>query len=128
MARKRSATLTDAELRLMDVLWRMGHATVAEVNAALAPPPLAYNTVLTTLRILERKGYVAHDADGRAFVYRALLARDDAAKRAVGNLVQRFFRNSPGALALRLVADERPSDDELRRLRSLIERYEEDLR
>jgi predicted transcriptional regulator len=109
----------------MEVLWQRGEATVADVTAALPPPPLAYNSVLTTMRILERKGYVAHDEAGRAYVYRPLVARDEAAGHAVGHLLSRFFDNSAGTLALRLIATERPSDDELSRLRALIERYEE---
>lgn len=125
MARRRSATLTEAELRLMEVLWDKEHATVAEVTAALPPPPIAYNSVLTTMRILERKGYVAHDEVGRAFVYRPLVAREDAATNAVGHLLSRFFDNSAGSLALRLIQSERPSDDELARLKALIEGYEE---
>jgi len=125
MARRRSATLTEAELRLMEVLWEKGTATVAEVTAALPPPPLAYNSVLTTMRILERKGYVGHEEAGRAFVYRPLLAREDAARSAVGHLLSRFFDNNAGSLALRLIASERPSNDELLRLKALIERYEE---
>ena len=110
MPRKKSSTLTEAELRLMDVLWQRGHATVAEVTEALPPPPLAYNTVLTTMRILEQKGYVAHKEDGRAYVYRPLVKRDEAANSAVGQLVSRFFGNKSTALALRLVEEERPSD------------------
>jgi predicted transcriptional regulator len=125
MARRRSSTLTEAELRLMEVLWEKSQATVAEVTAALPPPPSAYNSVLTTLRILERKGYVAHDEAGRAFVYRPLLAREDAAKSAVGHLLSRFFDNSAGTLALRLIQSERPSNEELMRLKALIETYEE---
>jgi predicted transcriptional regulator len=125
MARKRSKTLTEAELRLMEVLWRDGRATVAEVTAALPPPPIAYNSVLTTMRILEQKGYVAHEEAGRAFVYRPLVAREDAAQNAVGHLLSRFFDNSSGTLALRLIETERPSDDELSRLKMLIEQYEE---
>ena len=125
MPRKKSLTLTDAELRLMDVLWQKGQATVAEVTAALPPPPLAYNTVLTTMRILEQKGYVAHDEGGRAFIYRPLVERDAAAKSAVGHLVSRFFGNKSGALALRLIEEARPSDEELARLKKLIESYEE---
>ena len=125
MARKKSATLTEAELRLMEVLWQKGRATVAEVTSALPPPPIAYSTVLTTMRILEQKGYVDHEEDGRAYVYRPLVAREDAAKSAVGQLLSRFFKNSSGELALRLVADERPSDEELSRLKALIEQYEE---
>lgn len=126
MARKKSATLTEAELRLMDVLWQKGQATVAEVTEALPPPPLAYNTVLTTMRILEQKGYVSHQEEGRAFVYQPLIQRDDAAKSAVGHLVSRFFGNKSTALALRLVEEQRPSNDELARLKKLIEQYEEE--
>jgi predicted transcriptional regulator len=125
MARRRSATLTEAELRLMEVLWERGQATVAEVTAALPPPPIAYNSVLTTLRILERKGYIAHDEAGRAFIYRPLVAREEAAGHAVGHLLSRFFDNSSGSLALRLIENERPSGDELLRLKALIEQYEE---
>jgi predicted transcriptional regulator len=125
MARRRSATLTEAELRLMEVLWERGPATVAEVTAALPPPPLAYNSVLTTMRILERKGYVAHDEAGRAFLYRTLVAREEAAGHAVGHVLSRFFDNSAGTLALRLIENERPSDEELDRLKALIEQYEE---
>ncbi|HEV3155132.1 MAG TPA: BlaI/MecI/CopY family transcriptional regulator [Candidatus Baltobacteraceae bacterium] len=126
MARKKSTTLTEAELRLMEVLWDKGRATVAEVTEALPPPPLAYNTVLTTMRILEQKGYVSHQEDGRAYVYQPLIERDDAAKSAVGNILQRFFGNKSGALALRLVEENRPSDEELQHLKRLIEQYEED--
>ena len=127
MARKQSKTLTEAELRLMEVLWKKGRATVAEVTAALPPPPIAYNSVLTTMRILEQKGFVAHDEAGRAFVYRPLIAREDAAQNAVGHLLSRFFENSSGSLALRLIENERPSDDELLRLKELIEQYEEEV-
>lgn len=125
MSRKRSKTLTEGELRLMEVLWRKGQATVAEVTAELPPPPIAYNSVLTTMRILEQKGYVDHEEAGRAFVYRPLVAREDAAQNAVGHVLSRFFENSAGSLALRLIESERPSNDELSRLKALIEQYEE---
>ena len=110
----------------MEVLWKKERATVAEVTAALPPPPLAYNSVLTTMRILEQKGYVVHEEAGRAFVYRPVVEREDAAQNAVGHLLSRFFENSSGSLALRLIESERPSDDELQRLKALIELYEED--
>ena len=126
MARKPSKTLTEAELRLMDVLWQKGSATVAEVTAALPPPPIAYNSVLTTMRILEQKGYVTHDEAGRAFIYRPLIERDAAAQNAVGHVLSRFFDNSAGELALRLIENERPSSEELSRLKALIEQYEEE--
>jgi BlaI family transcriptional regulator, penicillinase repressor len=125
LARKRSNTLTEAELRLMDVLWQKGQATVAEVTAALPPPPIAYNSVLTTMRILEQKGYVDHEESGRAFIYRPLVEREAAAQNAVGHVLSRFFDNSAGELALRLIEKEKPSQDELARLKALIEQYEE---
>lgn len=109
----------------MEVLWLKGEATVAEVTAALPPPPIAYNSVLTTMRILERKGYVAHVEAGRAYIYRPLVEREEAAGHAVGHLLSRFFDNSAGALALRLIEQWRPSNEELLRLRALIAEYEE---
>jgi predicted transcriptional regulator len=105
MPRKRSPVLTDHELRLMEVLWQSREATVAEVTAAIGRPALAYNTVLTTLRTLEQKGYVAHKEDGRAFVYRPTIARTQAAESALRQLLRRFFGNSPGQLAVTLLDD-----------------------
>lgn len=125
MPRKKSPTLTAGELRIMEVLWKRGRATVGEVVASLPPPPVAYNTVLTMLRILEQKGHVSHQEAGRAFVYRPAIERDAAAQTAVGDLVNRFFRNNPGELALRLIERERLSPDELARLRALIDEYQE---
>jgi predicted transcriptional regulator len=109
----------------MDVLWEKGQATVAEVTAALPPPPIAYNSVLTTMRILEQKGYVTHEEQGRAFVYSPVVEREAAAQNAVGHVLSRFFDNSSGELALRLIENERPSPGELARLKALIEQYEE---
>jgi predicted transcriptional regulator len=123
MARKRSPHLTEAELRLMDVLWDRGAATVSEVAQALPRKlGLAYNTVLTTLRILEEKGYVAHTKpeEARAFVYEPLVGRDEAGRAAVRYLVSRFFRNSPELLVLNLLEDEQLDEKELRRIRDLI--------
>ncbi len=122
MPRKKSLVLTDHELRLMDVLWLKGRATVSEVTAALLPPPLAYNTVLSTLRTLETKGYVSHDEAGRAFTYRALVERDDAAKSAVDHVLARFFKNSPNALALTLLDDVALRDADRNAIRALLER------
>ena len=127
MARKKSANLTDAELRLMDVVWEKGEATVAEVADALPRElGLAYNTVLTTLRILEEKGFVRHTKakEGRAFVYRALVDRDQASRTAVRQLVSRFFRNSPELLVLNLLEDEQLSGRELARIRKLVAKEE----
>ncbi len=126
MARRGSPVLTDAELRLMEVLWRKPGATVNDVLEGAGAPALSYSTVLTTLRILERKGYAAHDEVNRAYVYRPLVERDEAAGKDVGNVLKRFFAGKPLDLAMRLVEHDRPSREELRRLRALIDRYEGD--
>jgi predicted transcriptional regulator len=125
VARKKSPTLTEAELRLMEVLWQKRTATIADVTGALPPPPIAYNTVLTTMRILEQKGYVSHEEEGRAYVYSPLVEREEAAQSAVGLLLNRFFGNKSAELALRLIENERPGEAELQRLKMLIEQYEE---
>jgi predicted transcriptional regulator len=107
MPRKKSPTLADSELRLMEVLWQRGPSTVAEVLASLPPEThLAFNSVQTTLRILEQKGYVRHTEAGRAFVYHPLVDRAQASRSAVDALVARFFRNSTAELALSLVESE----------------------
>jgi predicted transcriptional regulator len=123
MPRKRSLVLTDHELRLMKVLWERGRATVGDVVDALLPPPLAYSTVLTTLRTLEQKGYIAHDEDGRAYVYRPLVARDQAAQSAVSHVLDRFFGSSPGALAVSLLDDMRLSDDDVAKIKRLLAKH-----
>lgn len=122
MSRKKSLILTDHELRLMEELWRAGRATVADVVDVLPPPPLAYSTVLTTLRTLEQKGYIAHEEDGRAYVYRPLVARDEAAKSAMRHLLDRFFGSSPGALAVTLLDDTRLSDDDVAKIKRMLAR------
>ena len=110
----------------MEVLWRKPGATVNDVMEGAGSPPLSYSTVLTTLRILERKGYIAHEEVNRAYVYRPLVARDEAASKDVGNVLKRFFSGKPLDLAMRLVEHDRPSRDELKQLRALIDRYEGD--
>ena len=125
MPRKKSAGLTDAELRLMEVLWQSGPATVGDVAAALAKKiPLAYSTVLTTLRILENKGYLEHVKQGRAFLYRPLVGRDEACDNAVTHLLRRFFQGSPERLMLNLVEQRKLSPEELKRLRDRIAKEE----
>ena len=126
MPRRKSTVLTDHELRLMEVLWRKGSATVAEVVETLPPPPLAYSTVLTTLRTLEHKGHVAHEEDGRAFVYRPSVRRSDAAKSAVRHVLDRFFASSPGALAVALLDDARLSNDDLAHIQRILARRRKD--
>jgi len=126
LPRKSSSIPTDAELRLLRILWHKGHASVAEIVEAVPPPPVHYSTVLTTMRIMEKKGFVEHSEEGRTFIYRPLVREDDIALDAVGSVVKRYFGNSAGSLALKLVAQEKPSKDELVRLKALIDQYVED--
>src|SRR5579862_4385570 len=117
MPRKRTSGLTDAELRLMDVLWRIGSGTVADVASALPKEvTLAYSSVLTTLRILENKGYLRHRKEGRAYIYETVVGREQARGTAVTHLLCRFFENSPEQLVLSLVEHKTISAKELKRL------------
>ncbi|HTU82105.1 MAG TPA: BlaI/MecI/CopY family transcriptional regulator [Candidatus Acidoferrales bacterium] len=128
MPKKKTKPLTKAELRIMEVLWGKRNATVADVVSALPKPPLAYTTVLTMLRILEQKGIVARAIDGRAHVYRPLIERDEAASSALRDVLGSFFSDRKTALAVRLMAEEKPSHDELASIKALIAKYEEERR
>ena len=121
MARKKSHNLTEGELPLMEVLWKKGRATVGDVVASLpADPPLAYSTVLTTLRILEAKGYLRHTKKGRAFVYEPVIVQEEASRKALGYLVNRFFGGSRELLVVNLLKEETISRAELRRIKKMI--------
>ncbi len=105
----------------MNVLWTKGHGTVGDIVEALdTKPALAYSTVLTTLRILEAKGYVRHEKEGRAFVYEPAVAHEEASTGAVKHLLSRFFNDSPELLLASLLRDERIGRKELNRLKRLI--------
>lgn len=122
MARTRSPALTDAEARVMDVLWRTARATVSDVVDALAgASPVSYSTVQTILRILETKGYVRHEKVARAFIYHPVVDQRQARKRALRHLVSRLFEGSPSLLVLNVLDDEELDADERERLKKLIE-------
>jgi predicted transcriptional regulator len=106
----------------MQVLWDKGESTVNDVVDALeAQPKPAYNTVLTLLRIMEKKGYVAHRKDGRAFIFRPLIDRSAASRSALKTLVNRFFEGSPRLLMLNLLEDDQLSPEALLQLKRRIE-------
>ena len=127
MPPSKSATLTEAELRLMDVLWQAGPSTVQQVLEALPKKSqLAYNSVLTTIRVLEKKGYLRHIKDGRAHVYRPLVERAEASRSEIRHLAHRFFKNSHEMLALNILEERGVDADELQRLRQLLEQTEQD--
>jgi predicted transcriptional regulator len=121
LARKKSPNLTEGELRLMNVIWKQAPATVGDVAASLTDDtPLAYSTVLTTLRILESKGYLRHTKKGRAFVYEPVIAQEEASRTALGYLVSRFFGGSSELLVVNLLKEETISRAELRRIKKMI--------
>jgi predicted transcriptional regulator len=118
---RQSGTLTEAELRIMNVLWVKGSGTVQQVlDSIMERPVLAYNSVLTTIRVLERKGYLKHLKDGRAHVYTPLVGREDATRSEIGHLVSRFFKNSHEQLVLNLLEDRGIEPEEIGRLREML--------
>jgi len=127
MPPKKSITLTEAELRIMKLLWFRGESVVSDLVAALPDgETLAYNSVLTTIRILEQKGYVDHRQEGRAFVYRPCVAEHEASRSEVRHVLSRFFGNSRERLLLSLLGDDEVSPAELQRLREAIQNVPEE--
>jgi predicted transcriptional regulator len=122
MPRPSSPALTDAEARVMGVVWQHQTVTVGDVVAALKKQhAVSYSTVQTILRILETKGYVAHEKIARAFVYRPMVDERQAQRRALRHLMRRMFNGSPSLLVLNVLDDEEIDAAELKRLKKLIE-------
>jgi BlaI family transcriptional regulator, penicillinase repressor len=118
---RQSETLTEAEIRIMDVLWDKGSGTVQQVlDSITQKPALAYNSVLTTIRVLERKGYVKHLKDGRAHVYTPLVGKKEATRSEIRHLVSRFF-NSHEQLVLNLLEDQGIGPEDLARLQRMLD-------
>jgi predicted transcriptional regulator len=121
VARPKSAVLTEVEQQLMEIVWAKQRATVADVVEALPKSrPLAFNTVQTTLRILEDKGYLNHTTSGRAFVYAAAVAREEASRTALRHLLGRFFDDSAELLTQSLIQNDTLSKAELLRIETLV--------
>ncbi|WP_263378645.1 BlaI/MecI/CopY family transcriptional regulator [Granulicella paludicola] len=116
-----SKTLTEAELRLMRLLWSMGECSVQDLVSALpADSKLAYTSILTTIRILENKGYVVHRQAGRAFLYSSRIAEHQAQQTEVRHVMNRFFGDSRERLMLAILGDGEVKEEELERLKQLI--------
>jgi predicted transcriptional regulator len=124
---RQSGTLTEAELRIMNVIWGKGSGTVQQVlDSIIEKPALAYNSVLTTIRVLERKGYLQHLKDGRAHVYSPLVGKTEATRSEIRHLVSRFFKNSHEQLVLNVLEDQGIGSEELARLREMLDRSDID--
>jgi predicted transcriptional regulator len=109
----------------MEVLWERGPSTVAEVvNALPKKLGLSYSTVLTTLRILEQKGYLKHTKEGQAYVYDAIIDRNQARKKVLKHVLNRFFNDSPELLVMGLVESEQIDAEDLERIQRLINQGE----
>lgn len=105
----------------MNVLWVKGSGTVQQVlDSIMEKPALAYNSVLTTIRVLERKGYLKHQKDGRAHVYMPLVGQQEATRSEIRHLVSRFFENSHEQLVLNLLEDQGVGPEEIGRLREIL--------
>jgi predicted transcriptional regulator len=128
MPPKKSSTLTEAELRLMKILWQRGESAVGDLVSAMPEgSSLAYNSVLTTIRILEQKGYVQHRQEGRAFIYSPCVAEYEASRTEIRHMMQRFFGNSRERLLLSLLGDDEVSPEELKRLKEAIANAADDV-
>jgi predicted transcriptional regulator len=113
--------LTEAELRLMRLLWARGESAVADLVQALPEDtPLAYTSVLTTIRILEQKRYVRHRKEGRAFLYSPCVAENEARRSEIQHVLQRFFENSRERMVLSLLSDAQATPEELERMKKAI--------
>jgi len=117
--------LTDREAEIMRVLWERGPSSVAEVRTALKSA-LAYTTVQTMLRILESKGFAAHEEQGRQHFFYPLIEEGAARKKAVKHLLTKLFRGSSELLFTQLVSDQKLSPEQIRRMRKLLSEKEKE--
>jgi BlaI family penicillinase repressor len=114
--------LSRRERQIMDILYRRGRATAAEVLDGLPDPP-SYSAVRAMLRILEQKGHIRHEEDGRAYVFMPITRRTDARQSALSHLLKTFFDNSAeqAVAALLAIKAEKMSEEELDRMSTLID-------
>jgi BlaI family transcriptional regulator, penicillinase repressor len=118
-------TLSRRERQIMDILFRRGEATAADVMDDLPDPP-TYSAVRAALRLLVEKGTIEHRLDGKRYVYHPTTPRSDARSSALRHLLRTFFNGSPEQVVNTLLEDTRPSDAELARLARLIEQARRD--
>lgn len=126
---RRAAGLTKRERQIMDVLYRLGRGTAAEIMAGVAGAP-GYSTIRTQLRVLETKGHVRHEEQGLRYVYMPTVPRHSARRSALRHLVDTFFDGSTAKAVAALLGGEasRVSDDELERIAQLVRNARSDAR
>ena len=121
MPKERAVRLGELQLRIMRVLWELDAATVSEVQKRLGRPRLAYTTVGTMLRKMEKRGLVSHREEGRKFHYRALVSEGEATRSMAGDLINRLFAGSLTDAVSHLLENHEISREELDRLEQLIQ-------
>ncbi|HEX5080816.1 MAG TPA: BlaI/MecI/CopY family transcriptional regulator [Blastocatellia bacterium] len=119
MPREASKTFTDKELEIMRVIWERGEATAREIQEAL-PGERHYNSVLTIIRVLERKGHLTHRAEGKAHIYRAKAKPEKAQRRVISHLIEQLFGGSAAAMILHLVETGDLTEEDLKEVREQI--------
>lgn len=121
--KKKNEFLTEVELELMSTLWDMREGTVRDVLGSLGPDrPLAYTSAATILRIMDEKGFVTSERQGKTFLYRPALSKDDYQAKTLRNLSDKLFDGTPAAMVARLVNDDGLTDDALEEIRALLDR------
>ena len=122
MARPKSNDkhLSEREAQLMSLLWNRGPLCVREMLECFPDPRPHFNTVSTTVRNLEEKGYVGHEVVGGSYKYHAIACADDFAKRSLGQIVRNYFSNSYAKVVSALVEEEKISVDELQEIIDMI--------
>lgn len=121
MARKQTPTLTGTELKIMKIVWELSQGSVNDVLDAWVDKPIpAYNTVLTMMRILERKGYLKHSKQGRAYLYKPIVNQTSARRKAVSHMVKSFFDGSPELLVLSLMRDSKLTPADINRIEKIL--------
>ena len=119
----RQKPLTSAELEMMNILWRIGPCTIAQMLESLAPGrELAYTSVSTIVRILEQKGFVRSEKVGRGHLYSAAVPKDDYQARSLKHLVSNVFDGTPSLVVSRLLDSDALSPDDLQQIRALLRR------
>ena len=122
MPRQQSKTFTDKELEIMQVIWQQGEATARQIQERL-PGERHYNSVLTIIRVLERKGHLAHRVEGRAHIYRARMSQDKSRGRVLSHLLEHVFGGSASSLVLHLVDTGDLTEEDLRKVRARMLRH-----
>ena len=123
MARKKLSSLTDLEIDIMNIVWRLRRATVRQIVDSLRDQrPLAYTTVQTVLSILKQKGVVRYTREGRAFVYTAIVKPEGVRREVIQAVVDKLFAGSSQSLVLHLIESDALTAEEAESLRNLLDR------